>query len=361
MKINLSTPPLKVIETIQKEWQMAYDAYENHHGGKDAHDKWQDEMLKRLDVVKHSFIGDKFLWTSPDGNKWCAFEHCEYADGLTHTCAFLFCYYETLPFAGIFFGCTNQNATTGKKEYGVVVYESHFFERCDERGIYKWNGIDTLIDFIKGNPSASAFSVDLENCRIDLRFDKCIGRGFFDKKLGTRFIRIKTILKDESLTKRQSKQTMQGRAWGDACNKYMSPNKEFNTAKLQMKAFRAMQNGKGEEFADEMVRDMARMIQIPQEEARRIYEVNIAVTSILIGICPSLIRHIMEKPIGDVIIPEIVKMLNDWDDTADDASCQRQLVGIVIKAAKACGRTLSKSAVLRYIYKQRMKASNGKD
>lgn len=243
MKINLSTRPQDVIATLEREWQMAVDAYFEHEGGKKEYDRKQDGYLAVAEKAKENFIPARFLWQSPDGNKWCVFEHTTFDSGYAHTCCYAFCYYLTVGFGGVFFKGSHLNRITGEKGPGYVCYESHFFERLHERGLYEWKGVDTLIRFIADNHGNTVYGAGPDSSKCDIRVGSAIGRGFRHRDFPAAYY-IKTVLSDEQLTRQQRKNTALGRRLGDSFNKYQDLPTEAIVERQKARAVTAFVDGK---------------------------------------------------------------------------------------------------------------------
>lgn len=357
MKLNLYTDPHSVISTLKKEWKMAEDAYIKYKGGVEAYDKWQDTQLEKASMICQGFVGDIFTWVSPDGNKWCVFEDVTY-DSLStysHTCNHAFCYYETIPFAGIFLHV--QARYMGEESTdGAMVYESHFFERLNERGIMKWEGLKTLVAFVKENHASSCYCTNIETNQVDVRLKGCIGRGWAHRDCAE-YKRIKTILSDEQLTIRQRKTTMQGRRWGDAANKYIDLPYEESAERFRARYAVAAICGKEEEFIQEQIRDFARVNMISLEEAETFYMHTTCILNIIFTIKPSLASKDVE--FYKAIVAGAANIKAEWDENHDDEGWKKKLIESILKISKDLRLDISKQAIIKTMYKLTKISNNG--
>lgn len=348
MKLNLSTPPKSIIKTLGEEWQQADKVYIEYKGGAKAYDEWQDEVLRTLSQRKKSYIADVFKWVSPDGNKWCVFEDAtSHENGLyTHTCHYGFCYYETIPFAGIFMHTKSREGVEG-----AVIYESHFFERLNERKIMKWEGLSTLIKFISENHANMCYCTDVNTFQYDIRINGCIGRGWAHKDCPT-LIRIKTVLSDEQLTTRQRKATIKGRRIGDAYNKYIDLNPKEVHERAQAKWAKAIVEGKTEEFEQEALRDFARIMDISIDEADIWVSHQIFLKHLLIDIKPSLgvgYRENLEIECGVASL----NLKKRWDEYQDEEDYYKFATSEILRISKLLKLNITKQSILQALYRMR--------
>lgn len=357
MKLNLSTNPQTVIATLEREWQMAIDAFKEKHGGAEALDKWQDTLLAKAFTTKKGFIADKMLWVSPDGNKWCVFEDVTYdkASTYTHTCEYAFCYYETIPYAGIFFHIYSLDAE-GKKVSGAIIYESHFFERMCERGIMKWEGLGTLIRFISKNHGNLAYCTDVEKMQFDLRMEECIGRGYADRN-DNRLIRIKTVLSDEQLSTRQRKNTALGRRVGDSVNKYIDLSFEDNVERMRGRFVQSVQDGTTEDFMQELTRDFARSHGLNTHDAEKLMIYIQSMIGIITAIKPSLTMT-TDQQFAIETKAAAWDLMEDIDSHNYDERTQNEhFIQAILRVSKKCNLRITKQSVIKAIYKMRMQAA----
>lgn len=345
MKINLSTRPQDVIATLEREWQMAVDAYIEHEGGKKVYDRKQDDYLAKANKECKGFIPVRFFWQSPDGNKWCVFEHTTFDSGFAYTCSYAFCYYLTVGFGGIFFKCDNTNRLTGNKSTGYICYESHFFERLHERGIYEWKGIETLIQFIADNHGNTLYAVEPDNLKCDIRIGSAIGRGFRHRNFPDAYY-IKTVLSDEQLTRFQRKSTALGRRLGDSFNKYQDLPIEAVVERQKAKAVMAFINGNGDDYAQEQIRDTAHILGISQEKAQAYYYLLSWMIVLVFSAKPSLGNNM--KPEHSVLLGnQALKIVKNYDvSDLDFPKLNRLVCAAVSEVSKQTGWNLSRGAVL---------------
>lgn len=347
MKLKLSTPPQQVIDTLVREWPMASEAYVQHHGGMKAYDHKQDDFLRKAFCDGKSRVHEQFLWQSPDGNKWCVFEHTIFDHGYVHTCHYAFCYWLTNPYGGIFFKMKQPKASNGELQPGYVCYDSHFFERLSERGIYQWKGIDTLMQFIADNHANMVYCTDRDNNKWDVRIEHAIGRGFQHKDCPTAYY-IKTVLDDEQLTRSQRQSTSMGRRTGDSINKYISLPLEDMFQRLQAKMITAKANGTLDEFRSEYIRDIAHMLHIPQEEAQYLNGIYELVLGVILEIKPS-VNPYDKRDIPMQCFCKAINLLNRWRDEQPDDGGKLDLVNGILAVSKQQSLHISRGAVIRTI------------
>lgn len=346
MKISLSTRPQDVIATLEREWQMAVDAYIKNEGGKKEYDRKQDGYLAVAEKAKENFIPARFFWQSPDDNKWCVFEHTTFDSGYAYTCSYAFCYYLTTGFGGIFFKGDHVNRLTGEKGVGYVCYESHFFERLHERGIYEWKGVDTLVQFIADNHGNTLYGTEAGSHKCDIRIGSAIGRGFRHKDFPDAYY-IKTVLSDEQLTRHQRKSTALGRRLGDSFNKYQDLPIEAIVERQKARATISFVNGNGDEYIQELIRDAARILGLSQKNAQAYYYLLSWMEALVFAAKPSLGNKM--KPECSVLLGnkalEIVKTCDVAD--LDFPELNRLVCAVVSDVSKQVGWNLSRGAVLR--------------
>ena len=349
MKINLSTRPQDVIVTLEREWQMAVDAYIEHEGGKKVYDRKQDDYLAKANKECKGFIPVRFFWQSPDGNKWCVFEHTTFDSGYAYTCSYAFCYYLTVGFGGVFFKVNHFNRITGEKDLGYVCYESHFFERLHERGMYEWKGVDTLILFIADNHSNTLYGVGTDSNKCDIRIGSAIGRGFWHRDYPAAYY-IKTVLSDEQLTRHQRKSTALGRRLGDSFNKYTDLPAKAAVERQKARAVTACAKGKGDKYTQEFLRDTARMFGLSQKDAYTYCCLLSWMTTLVFFAKPSLRNNM--KPEHSVLLgSRALRIVRENDPSnLDFPELNRLVCDSISEVSKQTGWNLSRGAVLRCSY-----------
>lgn len=352
MKINLSTRPQDIIATLSKEWQMCSDAYVTHHGGREAYDKKQDKWLRMVSTAKMSLPHNTFLWESPDGNKWCAFEHTIYDCGYVHTCHYCFCYYETRPYCGIFFKMGHVNPHETKKVVGFICYGSHFFERLHERNIYEWKGIDTLVQFIADNHSSAAYCTDMENNKWDIRIGHAIGRGFRHKDCPTAYY-IKTVLDDEQLSRKQRKETALGRRIGDATSKYIDLPPKAAYEREVSKILMAKKNGNLEEHYTEAIKNVARARGVSVERVDEEAQLSAFIDQLLIGLKPSA-YDILNMELSQAVNIEAIWLHDKFfgHPELSDLECKGIVTEAMLRLSKRFGWRLNKGSIIKQINMQ---------
>lgn len=348
MKLKLSTSPQQVIGTLVREWPMASEAYIRYQGGRQAYDRKQDEFLQTALRTEKGSVHDDFYWVSSDGNMWCVFEHTIYDDGYVHTCHYAFCYWTTAPYAGIFFKI-NQSAGDGKEaKPGYICYDSHFFERLSERGIYPWEGMKTLIRFVADNHANTVYCTDPESNKWDIRIGHAIGRGFRHNDCPTAYY-IKTVLDDGQLTRSQRKDTSLGRRTGDSVNKYISLPIDDMYQRLQAKMAAAISSGKTEGLRNEQIRDIAHILHISQDSAQALNDTYELIFGIIIEIKPSVFSSAYSAlPIK--CFGQAVEFMRRWNDCQPDDGGKRDLVNGILAVSEQLDLRISKGAVIRVIH-----------
>lgn len=356
MKLNLSTPPQQVIDTLVREWPMASAAYVRYHGGLKAYDRKQDEFLQTALRTEKSSVHDDFYMEMPDGNKWCVFEHTIFDHGYVHTCHYAFCYWLTQPYGGIFFKVSQPVAGEKDMKPGFVCYDSHFFERLCERGIYQWNGLKTLMQFIADNHANTIYCTDPKNNKWDIRISHAICRGFQHKDCPTAYY-IKTVLDDERLTRSQRQTTSMGRRTGDSINKYISLPLEDMFQRLQAKMIVAKANGTLDEFRSEYIRDIAHMLHISQEEAQYLNGVYELILGVILEIKPSINLYV-KRDLSMQCFCKAINLLNRWKDEQPDDGGKLDLVNGICAVSKQQLLRISKGAIIRVINSRLKRAKN---
>lgn len=346
MKINLSMRPKTVIATLEREWQMAVDAYIKNEGGKEVYDRKQDEYLAEALKTNKGFIPFRFFWMSPDGNMWCVFEHTTFDSGYAYTCSRAFCYHLTAGFGCIFLKCACSDRFTGKKTTGYICYESHFFERLHERGIYEWKGLDTLIKFVADNHGNTFFRAEPDSLKCDIRIGSAIGRGLQHRDCSSAFY-IKTVLGDEHLTSRQRKITAFGRRIGDSSNKYLDLPADAVTKRLEAKAALSFANGKVDDFIQELIRDMAHVFCLPVEKTEAFYYLFSWMVVLVFTAKPSLGNKM--KPDSLILLrDQALRIALERDvSNLDFFNLNLLVCSAVSDVSKHTGWNLSRGAVLR--------------
>lgn len=349
MKINLSTRPQDVIATLEREWQMAVDAYIEHEGGKKVYDRKQDGYLAVAEKAKENFIPATFLWQSPDGNKWCVFEHTTFDSGYAHTCSYAFCYYLTFGFGGVFFKFSKTSPVTNQKTVGYICYESHFFERLHERGLYEWRGIDTLKQFIADNHGNMIYGTDIDSHKVDIRIGTAIGRGFRHRDYPQAYY-IKTVLDDSQLTRTQRKTTAFGRRLGDTANKYTDLPPSASVEREWARCRKAHDDGKVGEYKQMQIRDLARLTGVSQESAREIYYLYALLYNIVLRLKPSVSCNLTSDQIH-VFHAKSMELLKGWNgEEVSNLVIKTTVTNAVLAISKQLGWSLTRSGVLRSVH-----------
>ena len=207
--INFRTPSDQLMkELFEEEGKAIFWLKKKHHGEK-GYERMRDELIARCERMQKTQISDVIEYISPNGNRWMAFECCQYYKkaGLANTAPMAFCYYETYGSVGAY--------VIGRGEYSlkdatktVIHFTNHFFLRfCQRLKVpmrSRWM-VQKFIEVIPGFLFGSNGRDEHGHLKFDVRLPGSIGRGImFDD---APVIEIRSYLTDPELNRKQLRET----------------------------------------------------------------------------------------------------------------------------------------------------------
>lgn len=216
--INLSTSSDELWRVLPEEHDKAVYWMKKHFGGEKSYEKMRDELLRRCVSESKPLISEIIDYTSKEGNHWVVFEQSTYyPESMGSFCMpVAMCYYETAASLGVFsIGYTHINGVD--RANSIIIYTPHFFQRYAERMNIEGGPRDILVKYLE---MANSFSIspmpsDDGQKKIIIRIPGCTCHGIM-REDGRDVYEVRTILTDEQLSYKQSRETKKVREMGDA-------------------------------------------------------------------------------------------------------------------------------------------------
>lgn len=214
VKINLSTQPRELLDTMCEELPVAWYHYRKHIGSTLQYQKHEDQVLDQALAEKRSLVSDTGEWISRVGNRWITYVHTEYFPQAMHAMntRVSFIYYETYASCGAFFPlyAPPSAKSRGKQKkqvpYGIVIYTDHFFYQMSQRTGKKYRSRELIREFVTTR-DAHAMQVD-DDGGLVVRFVGGYGFGKWWEQDGIRVCQVRTYLNEkggDSLNRRQQR------------------------------------------------------------------------------------------------------------------------------------------------------------
>lgn len=205
--INYSTPidELKK-ELFEEEGRAIYWLKKSYHGEK-GYERMRDNLLMECNRTKKTQISEVVEYISQKGNRWMAFECCQYYKGAGHsnTAPMAFCYYETYGSVGAYMVGHGAYDMTNRKKT-IIHFTNHFFLRfCQRLGVEmrsRWM-VQRFVEVIPGFLFGPNGFDEYGRQRVDVRLPGSIGRGILKDDI----IEIKSYLTDKELNGKQLRET----------------------------------------------------------------------------------------------------------------------------------------------------------
>lgn len=207
--INFNTPPKEIVRELSDEERKALFWLKKYYHGEKGYEKMRDGLLSECYHTKKTAISDVVEYISPHGNRWMAFECCQYykAARQANTVPMAFCYYETYGSVGAYLLGRSSYDTTGQNNV-VLHFTNHFFLRfCQRLGIEmrsRWM-VQRFVEVIPGFLIGSNGLDDKGRRKFDVRLPASIGRGIMIEDAP--IVEIRTYLTDKELNNKQLKET----------------------------------------------------------------------------------------------------------------------------------------------------------
>lgn len=214
VKINLSTQPRELLDTMCEELPVAWYHYRKQIGSSLQYQKHEDHLLDQALAEQRSLVSDTGEWISKVGNRWMTYVHTEYFPQALHAMAthVSFVYYETYASCGAFFPLyappSVKNRGKQKKQVptGIVIYTDHFFLQMSNRTGKKYRSKELIREFVTTR-DAHAMQAD-EDGSLVVRFIGGYGFGKWWEQDGIRVCQVRTYLNEkggDSLNRRQQR------------------------------------------------------------------------------------------------------------------------------------------------------------
>ncbi len=347
-----------MVETIMEEGKIAVRRFVKRMGGREAYDRKQHAYLKCAMMTKQSYIHDVKTFILPSGNRWCAYEHTTYESGYANTGCFSFCYYMTMPYGGIFRYAQGKEPAKDGTLVTVdqcVVFDSHFFARLHERGIYEWKGLDTLVQFNADNSQCNMYCTDVDTNKWDVRIynpangKSAIGRGSRTPSRNVTYV--KTVLADEQLTAHQNNTTSELRRVADASHGVANLNYNVAYDRQMARLAEAIKEGRRDEFLEDQKQRLIKM-GCTDVEMARLYKY-VFHLQVVAGVVDETLQHsaylstlnAVATTVGHITFLSTYKFT---DIKSDDECCD--IVARDVKSIlKQRGRTFSDDAIRREV------------
>lgn len=207
--ITYKTPSDQLMKELFDEERKVFFWLKKHYHGEKGYEKMRDDLLVESNRTKKTKISDVVEYISPNGNRWMAFECCQYykAAGHANTMPIAFCYYETYGSVGTYLVARSPYDMTSKNKV-VLHFTNHFFLRfCQRLGVEmrsRWM-VQKFTEVIPGFLIGYNGKDDKGHEKYDVRLPASIGRGIMYDDAP--IIEIRTYLTDPELTKKQLKET----------------------------------------------------------------------------------------------------------------------------------------------------------
>jgi hypothetical protein len=214
VKINLSTQPRELLDTMREELPVAWYHYRKQIGSSLQYQKHEDQLLDQALEEQRSLVSDIGEWISRVGNRWITYVHTEYFPQALHAVAthVSFVYYETYASCGAFFPLyappSVKNRGKQKKQVptGIVIYTDHFFLQMSNRTGKKYRSKELIREFVTTR-DAHAMQADDDGSLV-VRFVGGYGFGKWWEQDGIRVCQVRTYLNEkggDSLNRRQQR------------------------------------------------------------------------------------------------------------------------------------------------------------
>lgn len=214
VKINLSTQPRELLNTMCEELPVAWYHYRKQIGSSLQYQKHEDQVLDQALAEKRSLVSDTGEWISRVGNRWITYVRTEYFPQAMHAMntRVSFIYYETYASCGAFFPLYAPPSvkSRGKQKkqipYGIVIYTDHFFLQMSNRTGKKYRSKELIREFVTTR-DAHAMQTD-DDGGLVVRFFGGYGFGKWWEQDGIRVCQVRTYLNEkggDSLNRRQQR------------------------------------------------------------------------------------------------------------------------------------------------------------
>ena len=202
-RINLSTKPADIVNTMATELKAVLYQKRKAHGGTRKYEAWKQELHDRAMNEKQNQMSELMEYISPVGNRWVMYSSMEYLPESKHVLPThaSFIYYETYGSCGAFFPTF---AHGSRVPNGVVIFTSHFFLRMCDRAKIPFRSKAMIQEFIATNFMRSVSGQDKVGGEMIMRFRNGFGRGKV-KSVEPYVVEVRTFLTDEELTPSQRK------------------------------------------------------------------------------------------------------------------------------------------------------------
>lgn len=207
--INFSTPHEQIVRELFDEEQKAFFWLRKKYHGEKGYESMRDRLLAKCQQMHQTQISDVVEYISSKGNRWMAFECCQYYKkaGHANTMPVAFCYYETYGSVGAYLIGRNMYDSSDKKDC-VIHFTNHFFLRfCQRLGVEmrsRWM-VQRFAEVISGYVFSTNGVDEQGRVKIDVRLPASIGRGVMLKDAP--IIEIRTYLTDKELSSKQLRET----------------------------------------------------------------------------------------------------------------------------------------------------------
>jgi hypothetical protein len=214
VKINLSTQPRELLDTMCEELPVAWYHYRKQIGSSLQYQKHEDRLLDQALEEQRSLVSDIGEYISKVGNRWMTYVHTEYFPQAMHAIAthVSFIYYETYASCGAFFPLyappSAKSRGKQKKQVptGIVIYTDHFFLQMSNRTGKKYRSRELIREFVTTR-DAHAMQADDDGSLV-VRFVGGYGFGKWWEQDGIRVCQVRTYLNEkggDSLNRRQQR------------------------------------------------------------------------------------------------------------------------------------------------------------
>lgn len=214
VKINLSTQPRELLDTMQEELPVAWYHYRKQIGSSLQYQKHEDHLLDQALAEQCSLVSDISEYISKVGNRWMTYVHTEYFPQALHAMAthVSFVYYETYASCGAFFplyappSVKNRGKQKKQAPTGIVIYTDHFFLQMSNRTGKKYRSKELIREFVTTR-DAHAMQADDDGSLV-VRFVGGYGFGKWWEQDGIRVCQVRTYLNEkggDSLNRRQQR------------------------------------------------------------------------------------------------------------------------------------------------------------
>lgn len=241
--ISMSMPAEQVRKELFSEEQKAvYWLRKSCHGDK-GYEQMRDELVEKCTRTMKTVISDVVEYISASGNRWMAFECCQYyaKAGKAYTMPLAFCYYETYGSVGAYF--VGHGVYDIYDQKTVLHFTNHFFLRfCQRLGVpmrSRWM-VQRFAEVIPGFLFGYNGIDDKGRARFDLRLPGSIGRGVMVDGI----LEVRTYLTDKELNGKQRRETERLR-------------ENYERQSFEPLYVRLVRLAKSEDFAGDMEREIA--------------------------------------------------------------------------------------------------------